>query len=485
MAALLALLLCWIPAAAEADAAISAQVTPNTFGQALPSGFVGMSAEYQALQAYTGRDPAVVDPVLVRLLRALAPGQAPVLRVGGDSTDHTWLPVRHVKATPGVYYKLTKNWLATTRSLTNVLHAQLILGVNLAANRPAFAAAEARAFLSRIGRRHISAFEIGNEPDLYALFVYYHDRKGRHHHARPRNYDLGAFIKEFSRWRAALPTGPVAGPAFAGLDWMKGLSQFLNAEPHLALVTFHRYALRACETDPTKPDYPTIPALLSDASSSGLAQQVAPYVVQTHGHGIPFRLDELNSAACRGKRGVSDTFASALWALDALFNLASVGVDGVNIHTLPHAAYELFTVSHTGRGWHAFVHPEYYGLMAFAQMFPPGARLLSVNAPAGQVKVWATQGLDGHVRVAVINKDPNNGAQVQLQLPGAQTSAIARVLIAPTIGSSSGVVLGGQSFGPDTTTGQLSGSPQSTTVNSAGGNYTVSVPGGSAVLLTK
>ena len=52
----------------------------------------------------------------------------------------------------------------------------------------------------------------------------------------------------------------------------------------------------------------------------------------------------MNSASVHaGKRGVSDTFASALWVLDTLFNLAAVGVDGVNVHTLPGAAYELFT----------------------------------------------------------------------------------------------------------------------------------------------
>ena len=65
-----------------------------------------------------------------------------------------------------------------------------------------------------------------------------------------------------------------------------------------------------------------------------------------HARGLQFRLDEINSAAlrrCLGRTGVSDTFASALWMLDTLFNMASVGVDGVNFHSLPGADYELFT----------------------------------------------------------------------------------------------------------------------------------------------
>ena len=92
-----------------------------------------------------------------------------------------------------------------------------------------------------------------------------------------------------------------------------------------------------------------------------------------HARGVQFRVDELNSAAlagCPARPGVSNTFASALWMVDALFNLASVGVDGVNVHTLPGAGYELFTFRRTRAGWQAFVHPDYYGLLMFAQALP-------------------------------------------------------------------------------------------------------------------
>ena len=47
----------------------------------------------------------------------------------------------------------------------------------------------------------------------------------------------------------------------------------------------------------------------------------------------------MNSVACGGKAGVSDTFASALWALDALFAVARSGADGVNLHMFPRARY--------------------------------------------------------------------------------------------------------------------------------------------------
>jgi hypothetical protein len=78
-------------AVAHAETQISVGASP--LGRPMPPGFVGVSLEYRAVHAYTGRDPRSVNPVLIQLLRALAPGQSPVLRIGGDSTDQTWWPV--------------------------------------------------------------------------------------------------------------------------------------------------------------------------------------------------------------------------------------------------------------------------------------------------------------------------------------------------------------------------------------------------------
>jgi hypothetical protein len=468
------------------DPTVSASVGSNPSGQPLAPGFTGVSLEYSALHVYTGRDPRAVNPVLIGLIRNLALGQSPVLRIGGNSADYTWWPIRGVIPPGNVRYALTEGWLRTTKALASALGARMIMGVNLAGGRPAVAVAEARALLGGIGRRYIQALEIGNEPDVYGVFPWYRDRRGRLFFARPHNYNLSAYIRQFSQWRAALGQTPVAGPAFAELTWLSGLGTFINAERGLKVLTLHRYPLRACLQDPNAPGYPTIPALLSDSSSNGLAQALVPYVGTAHAHGLPFRVDEMNSASCSGKRGVSDTFAAALWVLDTLFNLANAGVDGVNIHSLPGAAYELFTFTHTSAGWKAFVHPEYYGMLLFAQAFPPGARLLPVSvSPNGPLKVWATRAPDLQTRVVVINKDPANTYQVQLQVAGLSGQAHLERLQAPSVSSTGGVTLGGQTFGDQTTTGTLPGPPQTEAVSPILGTYTVTVPPASAALLTQ
>jgi Glycosyl hydrolase family 79 C-terminal beta domain len=475
------------PPARTADAPLFASVSDTPTGRSMPPGFIGTSLEYQALHLYTGRDPRAIDPVLLQLLRQLAPGQAPLLRIGGDSTDVTWWPIKGVIPPGGVTYGLNKGWLRTAHALAADLGARLILGINLAANRPALSAAEGRALLEGIGRKYIAAFEIGNEPNLYGAYPWYRDRRGHVFFARRRgHYNLKAMTQDFTKWSKVLPNVPLAGPALSAPGWMSGLGGFLSAEPRVRIVTYHQYPLRACVTDPTNPLYATIPSLLSDSSSSGLAQSVAAYAAVAHARGLPFRLGELNTASCKGAVGVSDTFASALWALDALFNLAKVGVDGVNIHTLPGSNYELSTFTQFPNGtWGAFVHPEYYGLMMFAQAFPPGARLLPVVAPSGPVKIWATTAPDGTTRVVLINKDTTAGHSVQLQLPGAVTGASLEWLQAPSVTSTSGVTLGGQTFGAQTTTGAFPGPLSTTAAYPTLGTYAIDLPPASAVMLTR
>ena len=475
-------------AVAAADAPLAVRVTSTELGQPLPAGFLGLSLEYPAVEGYLGRDPNAPNPLFLALVRALNPGQSPILRIGGDSTDASWWPVPGMQRPAGIKYTLTPRWLAVTRSLARALDAHLILGINLAADSPALAADEAHALLAGIGRRYVEALEIGNEADVYSEFSWYQTPLGQPVFARQPSYDMGDYIGQFSRWRAALPAVPLAGPAFAQSNWMPQLGSLLAAEPQLAIVTFHRYPLRACEHDPTFADFATIPNLLSDAAAAGLADGVASFVAVAHAAGRKFRVDELNSASCKGRAGVSNTFASAVWILDTLFNLAAVGVDGVNIHTLPRARYAPFSFVHSRAGWRARVRPLYYGMLMFARAFPAGARLLSVQAPAGPLKAWATLAPDGRVRVVLINKDPARAARVTVQLPASPAPAPDAVslerLSAPSPAATGSVSLGGESFGASTASALLPASDDPAQLSPSSDGYLVSVPAGDAVMLT-
>ncbi len=457
-------------------------VDPGPRDPLVPRGFLGLSIEYPALEAYAGADPTSLDPVFEQLVRNLAPGQAPILRIGGNSADRTWWPVAGVDRPPGVTFDITHQWLAVTRALAQSLGAHLILGVNLEQDSPQLAAAEARALINGVGPQAVRALELGNEPDLYSAFPWY--SSGRHGVlGRPKSYDEAAFARDFAGFTGALPHVPLAGPSLSGMMWTRDLGQFLAAEPHLGLVTLHRYPLQVCLTPRTSARYPTIGRLLSSATSTGLADSFAPYVALARAHGLSLRVDELNTVSCGADPAVSKSFASALWALNTLFGLARAGVSGVNIHTFPGAGYELFEISHQGGQWRAAVSPEYYGLLMFAQATPPGSHLLSVS-PTGiaGVNVWATSGTDGTVRVVLTNEGTTTH-EVAVRMPGKFKGATLVRLTAPSASSTSGVTLGGQSFGSETSTGRLGGPAQSASVASTDGSYEVEVPAASAAML--
>jgi hypothetical protein len=473
----------WRLAAGDAsDGRALVTVKADPIGRPIQPGFIGLSLEFQAVPEYAGSAGAI-NPLFVALVRNLDPGQAPVLRIGGDSSDSTWWPTPGVVPPAGVTHALSGAWLSTTRALAAALGAKLILGVNLAADDPRIATAEARAFLEGIGPQYIEALEIGNEPDLYGRDPWYRSAGGRVVFARPRDYSMGSFLAQYARWRRALPSYPLAGPALAWLSWMNGLGSFLAAEPSVRVVTFHRYPLRRCNQSADSPLNGSIPNLLSSFSSTGLARPLARYASIAHSHGQSFRIDELNSVSCHGKPGVSDSFASALWVLATLFDFARDGVDGVNIHTFPGAAYQLFSFDRVGGRWSATVEPEYYGLQLFAEAAPPGSRLLATTPSSGSVDSWATVAPDGTTRVVLINDDARHSRTVSIQPP--RTAGVADIerLVAPDAAATSGVTVDGEGYGAQTYTGRLAQGQRRYLLASAS-RYTVSLPAASAAMLT-
>jgi hypothetical protein len=453
-------------------------------GRSVPYGFLGLSLEYPSVEAYAGGDPSSLDPVFLQLIRNLTPGQAPVLRIGGDSSDRTWWPMPGVARPPGITYAITKRWLEVTRALARALGARLIVGLNLEADSPQLAAAEAAALLHGIGTGPIRALELGNEPDLYATFPWYRTADGRHVTGRPPSYDMSSLIADFSAFATVLPRRPLAGPSLGAPEWTRQLGRFLAAEPRVGLVTLHRYPLQLCFIPRRSPRYPTVAHLLEPASSIGLADGFAPFAAIANARGRALRIDELNSVSCGADPAVSQTFASALWAIDTLFEMVRVGVHGVNMHTFPGAGYQLFELRRVGGRWQATVAPEYYGLLTFARAAPAGARLERVDgAVSGAVHTWATRTPDGTTRITMVNA----GAQARLVTVGVAGARFGRALLerltGPNVRARSGVTLGGQSFGSPTFSGLVSGRPRSSAVAPAHGRYAVALPAYSAALL--
>ncbi len=114
----------------------------------------------------------------------------------------------------------------------------------------------------------------------------------------------------------------------------------------------------------------------------------------------------------------------------------------------------------------------------FAQAAPPGAHLLHTSGALGSVRAWATRAPDGSLHVVLINDDTAQTRTVAVHISGSHGAATLERLRGKGLTATSGVTLGGQSFGDTTTTGTLTGRSAVATVKPANGAYVVRAAAG-------
>jgi hypothetical protein len=487
------------PVSAVVSIAPGAAGAGGAGGTPIPRSYLGLSTEYWDLPEWSGQMPLLERAISLVRVR----GDGPlVLRVGGDSADHTfWDPT--AAPVPAWAFSLAPRWLGQARALVRRLGVKLILDLNLITDSPGAAAQWARAARSALPPHSIDAFEVGNEPDIYSRADWLAITAGRGLDGRlagvggrqatggrvtgvalPAALTARDYVRDFRAYAAALdevaPQVVVAGPALANpLHHGRWVPTVIDgAHRSLGLVTVHRYPYTGCPGRRATRAYATIGRVLSPAASTGMAAALRPLVDTAHDAGLPLRLTELNSVNCGGRPGVSDAFATALWAPDALFSLLRAGVDGVNVHVRTAAVNAAFALGPAGLQ----ARPLLYGLILFARTLGPDARLVTVRSrlsrPAN-VTAWAVRvGRDG-LHVLLIDKS-RRSERVSLRLPASGPAGVQR-LLAPSASARSGVTLGGRALGAD---GRWYGPPVSQTVVPRDGAYTVTVRHMSAALIT-
>ncbi len=472
-----------VPASAPAPASALASPAPPPIatatvdeaarGVAVPPAFLGISMEYWGF-AHDAGSLYRPDPLLARLLHGLASGGAPpTLRIGGRSADASWWNPARRRRPAGVSYDITRAWLRRLRAVAAASGVHVLLGLNLALGRPSVAVAWARAAAAGLLHGTLRGLEIGNEPDLYGRVGWYRPRGSAHaaRRARSRHYDIARFTREFAgsanAVERAVPHVRIVGPGFSTPHWMGRFPAFLHASQRLlGAATYHRYPLRTCHAPRIRP---TTANLLAPASGPGIAKAVAPYVAAARTRRLPFAITELNSVACGGRFGVSNTFASALWGLDTLLALAHAHVAGVAVHTRRYAAYSPFKLRrHDGR-WIAHVLPLYDAMRLFADLTPAGTRVTPVAVVSRfRVDAWSLRDAGGMRHVVVIDKDPRARGTVRIAARTRGPAALVR-LDAPSLGSTR-PTLAGRRYGPDA---RLRGRRRSGRVAPAPGGYRV------------
>ena len=458
-------------------------LAPDAGTTAVPTSFFGISTEYRALPQFE-RD----TPAFERMLSLLhVPGDGPlVLRVGGDSADHSfWYP--RWRRMPQWAFELTPRYLARLGELVRRDHMKLIVDLNLLTDTPFTAAAWARAAETSLPHGSIVGFEVGNEPDLYSRRYWLATIASSPFANRTLPLELtpATYAQDFAAYAHVLavdsPDIPLVGPAVAhprvSLPFISTLIQDQRHE--LGMVTGHLYPYSACVKRPRSSSFPTVAKLLSRRATSAFAIDVASAVATAHAAGLKFRLTEFNSVTCGGKPGVSNTFATALWAPDALFTAMRAGVDGANLHVRPNAINAAFSINQSGLE----PRPVAYGLMLFTRTLGPGARLVPLHLAAARslnLSAWAVRIRGRILHVLLIDKGSRT-VRVDLHVPATGSATVQR-LLAPSPYSRTGVTLDGQQLDH---AGKWTGTPRTETIGPAArGGYVLTLARRSAALMS-
>lgn len=476
------------PAATSPDPAINAQLTLAAGSpMAVPRSFLGISTEYWTIPVWA-QEPTVLHRVFAMLSQ-----DGPIrLRIGGDSADRIrWAPVKEL---PEWAYELGGSWLRHSSQIVRSTHVKLILDLNLVTSTPSLAAHWARTALAALPPHSVTAFEIGNEPDLYRRRVWQRVTKRTHVPPLPRSMTPALYARDYALYAKALsrvaPGVPLLAPALGipqvSYPWVSKLLQSLH--PGLKGITIHRYPYSACARPGTR-SYPTVPKILSEHAVDALGQTARTVEHVSDPAGLPLWMTEFNSVTCGGVKGVSNTFATALWVPDALLELARSGIESASVHVrdnstpttspMPSAINMAFTL--TRRGLYSY--PLLYGMVLFAKTLGPGAQLVRAHLAAAQslhLKAWAVRlGGGNTMHVLLINKGTRR-AEVRLRLPFTSTPTAQR-LIAPKVTSTGHVTLGGQYL---TRRATWAGTPRTVTLTRTKAGYVISIPRDSAALVT-
>ena len=317
-------------------------VADDGSGSSLAPRFLGLSYEMSMLLPKDGRyyfDPK--DQALVNTFKTLG---IMSLRVGANAVDDPRIPIPQEKDIDELF------------NFARAAGVKVIYSFRLKNGDPA----ESARLASHIAAHDADAldgYSIGNEP----------------------NFFLKTYEAFFAQWKPhydailkAVPNAMIDGPSANG-NYVLNLAKDLFAGGHLAMASDHYYFLgsgRAGEQDPPV----TRARFLSNSLHNDYEQDYARVGAVLAAQGVPYRIDEMNSCYNGGAKDSSDTYASALWALDCTHWWAAHHILGVNYHTgesvgrdggFAAANYAAFVHQVEGNGF--TMRPQAYGLLTFSQ----------------------------------------------------------------------------------------------------------------------
>ncbi|CAN5390389.1 glycosyl hydrolase family 79 C-terminal domain-containing protein [soil metagenome] len=438
---------------------VTVSIDQSQPGFPVPRSFEGLSYETGLLI----QNPDFLNEdnlVLVQLIKNLGPG---ILRIGGDTSDEIeWTGQPRTAATGKD--SLTTSDVDRLSAFSKAIGWKVLFGLNLGNNNVKAAVNEA-AYVHNSLQHNLDAFQAGNEPDVFRM-------KQRYPKYTYNTYQQ-EWDKYFAAIRAKVPNAPFSGPDVIPFDpeWILAFAK--NEGKNVKLIAGHYY-----RTGPASNDAITYHHILEpSAKLPGYLLQLRK--ISEH-YRIPYRITEGNSVYGGGKPGVSDVFASALWALDFMWNIAENRGQGINFHGGGKRFAYTPIVMDNGL---VSARPEYYAMLAFSYGAGGGSVIpATIVDPrvSNNCSVYASVKPDQTYTVTLVNKEDSKNFAFTIQLSKTASSIQVFRLEAPSITSTTGTTFAGSTVNSDGTFDPLS--TGRITVNSK--NFVVNVPAGSAAVVT-
>jgi hypothetical protein len=443
-------------------------------GATLHERFVGISFEKNLLA-----QPALTRGNLASYLRTLGPG---VVRFGGNQVDKTFWTSTGEKPPEWALTTIGPAELERVAPLIKASGWKVLYGVNLKHKDPSRAADEVASARKILGSA-LQGIEIGNEPNYY-----YKELPG---------YGPAQYQADFELYRQALAKvapdlgliGPGGGSAPNAIAFLTEFAKLQQALPSRNLEALATHFYPACgKSTPT----PTMTELLSLPFQQRIKDRIGILVSSARPLGVKTRLTEANSLTCGGVDGVSDRYGAALWAVDQAMLVASTGVTAENFHSNiavcggpkpPGSAYTPFCAENAEdqAAGKLVAQPEYYALLLVREA-GTGTFAPTVSSDPATLRAYALRD-GGRLKVVLDDLgDPASGKprEVTVKLGGKFSGGSFIRMTGPALDARTGITLAGKTVDRDGSIGALPATP----IKVAGSELRMTVPPGSATLLT-
>ncbi|KAI8996273.1 hypothetical protein BD414DRAFT_477356 [Trametes punicea] len=446
--------------------------------------FMGFSIEMSVVEQVIGKNASFIQVPFLNLISTLASRAGMVrIRVGGNTQETATLvgslPNNSMIAkdkqdasnpTETPVLDFTAELIYLLANVSSLVNAKWYLGIpfNDTSNLRLQIAEAAESILGD----NVLAFQVGNEPDLYA-----------DHGHRPPGYnqtdyfnDFGVVVQAIQNDQQIPVRGNLVAPSLQGLWTLESVldTGFLTSySDDISILSVERYPSDNCAAAFPGGNFGSIinpqdifPSYLNHSSGQSI---VSPYLNGAQvalSASKQFMMFETNTASCGGFPGVSDSFGAALWGIDYGLQMAYSNFTGALLHIGGQdVSYNPFTPPPTNlsslKEW--TVGPIMYSTLVVAEALGQTntSRVLDLQANGGNVftPAYAIYENDALARVVLVNFMTEQNGQgaytATISVGGGQTGepngtpsqVRVKYLVAPSVSEKNNITWANQTFG--------------------------------------